>query len=283
MAPGLNLSLLATEVENHHLSTIPTKSLNVVSTTSSRGIKVLNPSLVTTDFDELRFRAAAQSQLEINRVNLSVVEANNIIRGPELSSLLISSPYNNDGHYLDLKDLDKHNLVFAKALTGLKPVREDYATAPYLSALNFSEVLDIVKTLAKEEDFEWKKQSFHVVIFRSKLKEDIDRELLYKLDYESHREACESGGLLKYWFGAVDSERRNLATCKFMINEDLYTVAKNLLGFWRSREDARLGGLGPWHKKARAAGKELYESIIFSTHRFSILDGADDLEFEDWV
>jgi hypothetical protein len=38
---------------------------------------------------------------------------------------------------------------------------------------------------------------------------------LYKLDYESHAEACESGGLLKYWFGKADGERRNLATCKF--------------------------------------------------------------------
>jgi hypothetical protein len=54
------------------------------------------------------------------------------------------------------------------------------------------------------------------------------------------------------------------------------------LGFWRSREDARLGGLGPWHKKARMAGRELYETIVFSTHKFVILDGATDFTFEDW-
>jgi hypothetical protein len=36
------------------------------------------------------------------------------------------------------------------------------------------------------------------------------------LDYESHREACESGGLLKYWFGGPSEERRNLATCKHL-------------------------------------------------------------------
>lgn len=54
------------------------------------------------------------------------------------------------------------------------------------------------------------------------------------------------------------------------------------LGFWRSREDARLGGLGPWHKKARAAGRTLYESIVFSTHRFTVTDGAAEIQFNDW-
>jgi len=53
-------------------------------------------------------------------------------------------------------------------------------------------------------------------------------------------------------------------------------------GFWRSREDARLGGLGPWHKKARAAGRELYDSIVFATRRFTVLDGATGYKFEDW-
>ncbi|KAF2736049.1 hypothetical protein EJ04DRAFT_490567 [Polyplosphaeria fusca] len=265
MAPGLNLSLLVRESEDHHSSTLSTTLGKTEPTTISAGTTVLVPSLVTEDFDLLRFEAAAQGQLDTSESKTG--KDGDIKRGtaPELSSLLISSPYNNAGHYLDLKDLDTPNLIFAKALTALKPVRADYATAPYLDALDFSVVLELIRKLAKEENYEWKEQTFYVVIFRSQLKEDSDRELLYTLDYESHREACESGGLLKYWFGAVDSERRNLATC-----------------FWRSREDARLGGLGPWHKKARAAGRELYESIIFSTHRFTVLDGAQDLKFEKW-
>lgn len=53
-------------------------------------------------------------------------------------------------------------------------------------------------------------------------------------------------------------------------------------GLWRSRDDAHKGGLGPWHKKARAAGGKLYESIRFSTHRFSILEGATAYEFVGW-
>lgn len=54
------------------------------------------------------------------------------------------------------------------------------------------------------------------------------------------------------------------------------------IGFWHSREDAYKGGLGPWHKKARAAGRGLYEKIVFSTHRFTVLDGVEGYRFEDW-
>lgn len=40
--------------------------------------------------------------------------------------------------------------------------------------------------------------------------------------------------------------------------------------------------MGPWHKKARAAGRTLYESIRFSTHRFTVVDGAEEIRFEEW-
>jgi len=45
-------------------------------------------------------------------------------------------------------------------------------------------------------------------------------------------------------------------------------------GLWRNREDARRGGTGPWHKKARLAAKELYENIEFTTWEFVIEDGV---------
>ena len=99
-----------------------------------------------------------------------------------------------------------------------------YATTEYTQALNLDDVLGLLRGLVDEEGaiqeggkevFKWKETAFYVVTFRSKLKEGIDNDYLYKLDAESHREACESGGLLKYWFGKADGERRNLATCKF--------------------------------------------------------------------
>jgi hypothetical protein len=223
MAPGPDLSVLAHELDHPDNTTLPHKPTKSKSTTSSRGIKVLSPSLITTEFDDLRFEAAAFGQLQISddsHVQHQPDEhANPNQASPtQLSSLLISSPYNNPGHYLDLNDLDLPNLIFAKALTALKAVRPDYATAEYTTSLNLDRVLQLVQHFSKDEGYEWKKKTFYVVVFRSKLKENIDNDLLYQLDYESHREACESGGLLKYWFGKPDGERRNLATCKFTRN-----------------------------------------------------------------
>ena len=49
------------------------------------------------------------------------------------------------------------------------------------------------------------------------------------------------------------------------------------IGVWRSRQDARLGGQGPWHAKARAAARELYEEIVFTTMKLVIED-----DFRSW-
>lgn len=55
-----------------------------------------------------------------------------------------------------------------------------------------------------------------------------------------------------------------------------------LIGLWHSREDARLGGLGLWHKKARAAGRVLYEEITFTMLRFVVEEGAVGWRVEEW-
>lgn len=207
MAPGTNLSVLAHENTLTNPHTLPQKNPQAQAQPSVKGASILDPSLVTQDFDQLRFEAAAAQQLSTTNGSTP----------PQYSTLLISSPYNNPDHYLDLTTLSTPDLIFAKALTALKPEQPDYATAPYISSLNFSStVVPLVKELAAAENFAWKEHSFYVVIFRSKLKEDIDNDRLYLLDYESHREACESGGLLKYWFGKTDGERRNLATCEYL-------------------------------------------------------------------
>jgi hypothetical protein len=213
MAPGLDLSLLAHELDHADHSPLPHKASKPASATPSKGTIVLHPSNVTTEFDLLRFEAAAFGQLHVNGID----NGNRNMQSYHLqtSSLLISSPYNNPGHYLDLMTLDTPDLLFSKALTALKPLRPDYATAPYTEALDFSAVLEAVRHFAKDEQFAWKEHTFYVVVFRSKLKDSIPNDLLYQLDYESHREACESGGLLKYWFGKPDEERKNLATCEY--------------------------------------------------------------------
>ncbi|KAM3424349.1 UPF0643 protein PB2B2.08 [Cercospora zeina] len=153
---------------------------------------------------------------------------------------LISSPYDDLANQLTLKDLETPYRLFALALTALKPIRDDYATASYLESFNWSEVFALLRELCKQTGFEWKELDFYTVIFRSTLLPRIDRERLGLLDQMSHQEACASGGLLKYWFGSCDGELRNLATC-----------------LWRSREDAAAGGGGPWHAQARAAARTM--------------------------
>lgn len=233
---------------------------------------VLNPAFVTQDFDLLRFEAAAHHQLpsfdsQSTTPDSSVDSETDLTLSHVYSTQLISSPYNTAGHYLDLTALSTPSRLFALALTALKPTRPDYATAPYTLSLNFPAVLSVLRSLLTKEGISWHTTSFYVVTFRSKLKQHVDQDWLYKLDFESHREACESGGLLKYWFGKADleGERRNLATC-----------------FWASKEDAVKGGAGPWHAKARRAGREMYESIVFTTHRFTVLEGAEGYKFEGW-
>ncbi|PYI17072.1 hypothetical protein BO99DRAFT_464303 [Aspergillus violaceofuscus CBS 115571] len=241
-------------------------------------------SLITTDFDALRFHAAAALQLRLSpTLKPATATATAAAAAAAAAPLptdthLIVSPYNQPGHLLDLRRLDRANQLLAQALTILQPTRPDYATAPYTESFNWAAVFELLRQLVALESQDeagaaapggagtWPAQSFYVVTFRSRLRADADGERLHLLDAHSHQEAMASGGLLKYWFGSKDAEHRNLATC-----------------IWRSREDARLGGLGPWHKKARGAAREMYESIEFSTLRLTVGEGVGDWEFGEWV
>lgn len=133
---------------------------------------------------------------------------------PVENNLLVSSPYTESDHLLDLRTLDTPCGLFARALAILHPIRSDYAIADYTDSFNWESVMTRLRTLVANEDCRWQRQSFYTVTFRSKLKPDINRTSLRQFDKESHREAIASGGLLKYWFGSPDGERRNLATCK---------------------------------------------------------------------
>jgi hypothetical protein len=230
------------------------------------------------------------------------------------ASHLISSPYPNPENQLSLPTLPEPSRLFALALTALTPTRADYATAPYTSAFNWPAVFALLRALSQKYNHTWQRTEFYVVIFRSKLNEVIDRERLGLLDQKSHEEACQSGGLLKYWFGAPNGERRNLATCmcfslflslflSFSLSRfhviPLVSLApayarpranrKNTLltivsrtGLWHSHEDAVAGGAGPWHKQARLAAREMYERIDFHVHKLIVEEGATSWTLEDF-
>lgn len=167
---------------------------------------VLHHSLVTKNSEALQFHAAAALQLQFGSLSDNIVKSDD---------RLIASPYNDPPHLLDLKTLDTPNRLLAKALTVLKPTRDDYATAPYAESFNWQEVVDLLPKFPDANGYPWQRQEFYVVVFRSRLRPDANVQLLQVLDIHSHREATASGGLLKYWFGNRNENNENLATCKF--------------------------------------------------------------------
>lgn len=169
--------------------------------------KLSSHTQISKDFDQLKFHTAASLQIPWPEQNLPTSTYND--------TRLISSPYNSEPHLLDLQTLDTQSRLVSLALASFKPIRDDYATAEYLDAFNWQEVFDLVKAFSEAEGHKWTRQSFYVVEFRSKLQPGVDQEHLHALDAYSHQEAIASGGLLKYWFGTKDGERRNLATCGF--------------------------------------------------------------------
>ncbi|KAK4176659.1 hypothetical protein QBC36DRAFT_290340 [Triangularia setosa] len=185
---------------------------------------------------------------------------------PEPGRYLVASPYTEQEHLLDLETLDNENQLLALALTQMKCLRDDYATAPYLGTFNWHDIIDTLRALALQKQHKWKKTSFYIVAFRSRIPPTTIYAELGTLDKAAHVEATSSGGFLKYWFGTPDVEGRNLATC-----------------VWRSQEDARKGGIGPAHRKAAGAARHLYSFWKIDRHRLTIEDGVNGWSITEWT
>lgn len=126
------------------------------------------------------------------------------------------SPYDGPLHRLDLPTVGTSQKLLATALTLMKPTKEherDFSTAKYAASFNWDEIVQRLQYLVKDHKYQWQRQDFYVIVFRSRLPPTTDRLELARLDINSHQEATKSGGLLKYWFGEPDAAGRNLATC----------------------------------------------------------------------
>ena len=147
---------------------------------------------------------------DLSKRGISSYENRDIVLSPRI----IASPYLEESHLLDVTTLDDQSRMLALALRDLTTATRDYAITAYEKAIDLEGLISSLRTLVIAEGSRWTEQSFYVVEFRSTLKLGIDRNLLFILDKKSHEEATQSGGLLKYWYGEPDAERRNLATCK---------------------------------------------------------------------
>lgn len=114
-----------------------------------------------------------------------------------MKNYLVVSPYEEKPHLLDLRTLDIPNQLLARALVGLKCLRTDYATAPYVEIFNWAQIVNNLRALASESEYEWKESSFYIVVFRSRIPPTTVYADLGVLDKAAHAEATESGGFLK--------------------------------------------------------------------------------------
>jgi hypothetical protein len=69
----------------------------------------------------------------------------------------------------------------------------------------------------------------------------------------------------RYWFGAPDVNGRNLATC-----------------VWRCKEDARIGGVGPAHRRASAATRHLYAEWGIDRFALKVEDSISSWKLVRW-
>lgn len=136
-------------------------------------------------------------KFDLNTVNVSLAEIPERTSFAQYGNLLQVSPYEEKPHLLDLETLDIPNQLLAKALVHLQALRHDYATAPYVETFNWAEVVDQVRHLATESQFQWKETFFYIVVFRSRIPPTTVYADLGVLDKAAHAEATESGGFLK--------------------------------------------------------------------------------------
>lgn len=126
----------------------------------------------------------------------------------------------------------------------------------YPDAFNFAERFADSKYTTK----------LYVVVFRSTIVENaVSTELFQTLHTQDHKSyvkaSTQIGGLLKYWFGEIDKDRRNLATC-----------------VWIDREHAVRANKLEQHRRAVELVREVYESWVMERYALHMSGGK--IQFE---
>ena len=137
-----------------------------------------------------------------------------------------------------------------QVLDDLRPIREDYAIAPILESFNWAECL------ASVDGADW-----YMVAFRSVRNQHADDRLLYELDARAHEEAISQTGLVHYFGGELDAERRCLSFC-----------------VWEDRERAAAAAALPKHRDAIEAATTMYDSYVLERYRITAGGGKVAIE-----
>ncbi|GAA5991907.1 hypothetical protein JCM11641_003017 [Rhodosporidiobolus odoratus] len=164
-----------------------------------------------------------------------------------------------------LPDIDPVSLALHTALHHFRPVTPHYATAPYASAFNWSELI-----LEDADGVREAEREFYCVVFRSRRKKGLGEEEateLYRKDRAAHEEAVTHGGLISYWFGnpvppssstSAPAAAASVSTKGAEEQDDL--VGRNLATcIWMSRASALNALKGEKHKEAARLAVRSYE------------------------
>ena len=131
----------------------------------------------------------------------------------------------------------------------LVPVASDYAARPIDQAFNWE------ACLATVDRGEW-----YVVAFRSIRRTDADEDLLDEMDERAFAEASSFSGLLHYFSGTMDDERRCLSMC-----------------VWEDRQHAREAAALPEHLGAIGIADATYSNYVLERYRLTKREGAVEL------
>lgn len=128
----------------------------------------------------------------------------------------------------------------AQAIAQLRPITQTPAHTPLPEAFNWNEIARALQPFAVD---------WFVVAFRSIRKATACVDTLHVADALAHAEARTSGGLLAYYYGGIEAERRCLAMC-----------------VWQGASYARAASLRPLHKRAASLAAEMYDAYHLETY-----------------
>lgn len=215
---------------NRYVNTLRRKIRSFYIVLSSPGR--CHPKLHSCKMSVIVLEAISQQDIQLQSTSETPVSS--------LPSSIQASPYSD--LRLDLCLLSPVHAEVAKRLQNLSPRGYNYhLDKPYSEAFNFQECLT---------DFQHDTVQLYVVVFRSTIhSEAVSTDLfkrLHKQDHESYIEAnTQVGGLLKYWFGVIDENRRNLATCVW-VDRDHARQASGLEQHRKAVEIVRQGVYEDW-------------------------------------
>ncbi|KAJ3085126.1 Zinc transporter [Quaeritorhiza haematococci] len=152
--------------------------------------------------------------------------------------------------------IEPADILLSNALQHLTHIHPDYRILPLATSFNWQTIASLLpSTISK---------TWYIVAFRSIRRADASTEELYAADAEAHREARESGGILKYWYGDLNEKRECLAMC-----------------VWANRGFARQATRKPHHVRAMMLTARTYETYRLEKYWLIKEEGVEGFRLEE--